>query len=295
MNVLSLFDGMSCGQIALERAGIKVDNYFASEIEKAPIEVTMSHYPNTVQLGDVRDIKASNLPKINLLIGGSPCQDFSKIKTNGKGIYGEKSGLFYEYIRLLKECQPEHFFLENVNMKQEYQDIISKELGVEPIAINSNVFSAQNRPRLYWTNIKIGEIPTHCPLVLGNILEETCDVDEKMYYDKPFILHDERTFAATLNIKTHDMGKRVYRKSSKAPTLTVIGGGYHEKKVFAAGCRKLTAVEYERLQTVDDNWTKVGKLSDTKRRSMLGNGWTVDVIKFIFEGLNDLPERQSSQ
>ena len=156
LNVLSLFDGMSCGRLALERAGIKVNNYFASEIDKYAIQVAKHNYPNTQHIGDVTKVKASELPKIDLLIGGSPCQSFSNAG-NGTGFDG-KSGLFYEYVRLLKECKPKYFLLENVKMKKQWQDIISKELGVEPIKINSNLVSAQNRERLYWTNIPVSEL-----------------------------------------------------------------------------------------------------------------------------------------
>jgi DNA (cytosine-5)-methyltransferase 3A len=152
MNVLSLFDGMSCGQIALNKLGIKYDNYFASEIDKYAIKVTQNNYPNTKQLGNVVDVKGKDLPKIDLLIGGSPCQGFSFA---GKQLNFEdhRSKLFFEFVRLLEECKPKYFLLENVNMKQEYQDIISKYLGVKPILINSNLVSTQNRRRLYWTNI----------------------------------------------------------------------------------------------------------------------------------------------
>ena len=142
MNVLSLFDGMSCGQIALQKLGIQVDNYFASEIDKHAIKVAKHNFPNTVHLGDVTQVKASDLPKIDLLIGGSPCQGFSFA---GKQLNFEdpRSKLFFEFVRLLKECKPEYFLLENVRMKKDYQDIISEHLGVEPILINSALMSAQ--------------------------------------------------------------------------------------------------------------------------------------------------------
>lgn len=136
MNVLSLFDGMSCGQIALNKIGIEYENYFASEIDKYAIQVTQNNYPNTKQLGSVLDVKAENLPKIDLLIGGSPCQSFSNIG-NGKGFDG-KSSLFWEYVRVLNEVKPKYFLLENVVMKKEWEDIISEALGVKPIMINSN-------------------------------------------------------------------------------------------------------------------------------------------------------------
>ena len=152
INVLSCFDGISCGQVALERAGIKVNDYYACEIDKHTIKVTQHNYPNTIQLGDVRDLKCSDLPRIDILIGGSPCQGFS---FSGKQLNfnDPRSKLFFEYVRILKEIKPKYFLLENVVMKKEYQDIISENVGVEPIKINSALLSGQNRRRLYWTNI----------------------------------------------------------------------------------------------------------------------------------------------
>lgn len=153
IKVLSLFDGMSCGQLALQRAGIGVDNYFASEVDKHAIKVTQANFPNTIQLGDVRNVQPlMDLPEIDLLIGGSPCQGFSFA---GKQLNFEdpRSKLFFEFVRILEDCRPKYFLLENVRMKKSSQNIISKFLGVDPIEINSNLVSAQNRRRLYWTNI----------------------------------------------------------------------------------------------------------------------------------------------
>ncbi|MFM6397329.1 MAG: DNA cytosine methyltransferase, partial [Planktothrix sp.] len=147
-----LFDGMSCGQIALNRLGVKYDTYFASEIDSHAIKVTTHNYPSTIQLGDVTEIKGKNLPPIHLLIGGSPCQGFSAAGDQ-LNFSDPRSKLFFEFVRILKETNPTYFLLENVKMKKEYMDIISKELGVQPILINSNLVSAQNRERLYWTNI----------------------------------------------------------------------------------------------------------------------------------------------
>jgi len=176
--VLSLFDGMSCGQIALNRAGIKYDNYFASEIDKYAIQVTQANYPNTIQIGDVRNIIDLDLPKINMLIGGSPCQGFSFA---GKQLNFEdpRSKLFFEFVRLKNELNPEVFLLENVRMKKEHQRVISDLLGVEPIEINSALVSAQSRRRLYWTNIKGIEQPNDKGIYLKDILQN--EVDEKYY------------------------------------------------------------------------------------------------------------------
>lgn len=174
LNVLSLFDGMSCGQIALERAGIKVNNYFASEIDKYAIQVAKHNYPNTQHIGDVTKVKGENLPQIDLLIGGSPCQGFSFA---GKQLNFDdpRSKLFFEFVRLLKETKPKYFLLENVLMKKEYQDVITQHLGVEPIEINSNLLSAQNRKRIYWTNIPGVTIPNDKGILLKDIVHENND------------------------------------------------------------------------------------------------------------------------
>jgi len=152
MNVLSLFDGMSCGQIALRKMGIKVDNYYASEIDKYAITVAKKNFPDMNHIGDVTEVRAEDLPKIDLLMGGSPCQGFSFA---GKQLNFDdpRSALFFEFVRLLRDCKPKYFLLENVRMKKEYQDVISEHLSVEPVKINSALVSAQNRVRLYWTNI----------------------------------------------------------------------------------------------------------------------------------------------
>src|SRR6056300_70325 len=171
MNVLSLFDGMSCGQIALNRLGIKYYNYYAAEIDKYAIEVTKKNFPNTIHLGDVTKVKAADLEPIDLLLGGSPCQGFSFA---GKQLNFDdpRSALFFEFVRLLKECNPKYFFLENVRMQKEYQNIISEHLGVEPVMINSALVSAQNRVRLYWTNIPNITQPNDKGTVLKDVLEE---------------------------------------------------------------------------------------------------------------------------
>ena len=170
MNVLSLFDGMSCGRIALERLGIKVDNYYASEIDKYAIQVSQANYPDIIQVGDITELDLSTLPKIDLIMGGSPCQGFSFA---GKQLAFDdpRSALFFEFVRCVKELKPKYFLLENVRMKKEYLDIISEHMGVEPIMINSALVSAQNRVRYYWTNIPGIEQPEQRGIVLRDILE----------------------------------------------------------------------------------------------------------------------------
>lgn len=186
MNVLSLFDGMSCGQLALQRAGIKYDKYFASEIDKYAISVTQHNFPNTIHLGDVTKVRGEDLPKIDLLIGGSPCQGFS-IAGKHLNFADPRSKLFFEFVRLKNELTPKYFLLENVKMKKEWQDIISKYLGCPPVFINSSEFSPQNRQRLYWTNIPFVLNHKKNTQILNDILEE--NVDEK-YYSKKYTVND---------------------------------------------------------------------------------------------------------
>tara|TARA_Y100000361_G_scaffold152383_1_gene171730 strand:- start:2591 stop:3643 length:1053 start_codon:yes stop_codon:yes gene_type:complete len=170
MNVLSLFDGMSCAQLALQKAGINTTNYYASEVDKYAIKVTQANFPKTVQLGDVQQVTTDQVGDIDLLVGGSPCQGFSFA---GKQLNFEdpRSKLFFEYVRLLKELKPKYYILENVRMAKQSQDVISEQLGVEPIAINSNLVSAQNRYRLYWTNISF-DMPKDKGIVLADIIED---------------------------------------------------------------------------------------------------------------------------
>lgn len=180
MNVLSLFDGMSGAQLALQKLGIQPQHYFASEVDKWATKIAKKNFPNTVQLGDITLLSGNMLPKIDLLVGGSPCQGFSKA---GKGLnfHDPRSKLFFEYVRLLKEIQPEYFLLENVLMKQEWQDVITEHLGVEPILINSALVSAQTRKRLYWTNIPNVVQPIDKTITWGDIRERGVD-SEKYYY-----------------------------------------------------------------------------------------------------------------
>ena len=287
ITVLSLFDGISCGQIALERSGIKVDKYYASEIDKYAIKITAKNYPNTVQLGDVSYINANDLPKIDLLIGGSPCQDLSNYKyykKDVKGLDGSKSGLFYHYVRLLKELKPKYFLLENVaSMEDKWRDIISEELGVKPIMINSNLVCAAERKRYYWTNIPDITQPKNKNINLKDIVIDASEVPDKYWYDKPFFYNgNDKKVQCTLDIKGHRQMKEVYNLNFKCNTLTCDGnGGNLQKKVFQNGkCRKLTPLEYERLQTLPENYTDC--VSDSRRYTAIGNGWTVDVISHIF-------------
>lgn len=293
INILSLFDGMSCGQIALDQLGIKVDNYYASEIDKYAIEIAKKNYPNTIHLGDVTQVKGSDLPQIDLLIGGSPCQGFS---FSGKQLNFDdpRSVLFFEYVRLLKECQPKYFLLENVKMKKEFEDIISEHLGVKPIIINSALVSAQNRQRLYWTNISVNSLPEDKHIFLKDIFEE--EADELIYKAPYYKRYDKEDGCIGYVGKQPKQATRVYSTNGKSQCLTALGGGQGGKtglyEIPMAGairgrqnnqCRKLTPTECERLQNVPVGYTE--GVSNAQRYKMLGNGWTVEVIKHILKNI----------
>lgn len=273
MNVLSLFDGMSCGQIALNRAGINYDNYFASEIDKYAIKVTQHNYPKTIQLGSVVNVKAVDLPKVDLLIGGSPCQGFS-FAGKQLNFNDERSKLFFEFVRLLEECKPKYFLLENVKMAKEYELVINKYLGCRPMRLNSAWVSAQNRERLYWTNIPVTSIPENKRLCLGDIMTDFKDISER--YNKKVI--------GTLSYEKSRMGTRGLHQKSK----TLLRGG---QSISNSGATNVlidgkvympTLKECCRLQTVPENYFD-SIIPDYKAIEFLGNGWTVDIIVHIFK------------
>ena len=269
-NVLSLFDGMSCGQLALDTLGIKVNNYFASEIDPHAIKIAKKNYPNTKHIGSVVDVKGADLPKIDLLIGGSPCQSFSNAGER-TGMDG-KSKLFWEFVRILKETNPTYFLLENVRMKKEWENIITEQLGVKPILINSRLVSAQNRPRLYWTNIPNIEQPLDRGLLLKDILQETWD-------DKFNLSEKACDYMSRLRNGKPRWEYHTNPLNGKSACLTANMYKGVPYGVIKEQLRRLTPVECERLQTVPDNYT--AGVSDTQRFKMLGNGWTIDVIAHI--------------
>jgi DNA (cytosine-5)-methyltransferase 3A len=294
LNVLSLCDGMSCGQIALTELGFKINNYYASEIDKVAIKCTQDNFPNTIQLGDVTKITDNvlqNLPKIDLVMFGSPCRSLSKT-TMGRSEYNNglkgSSSLFYSCAKILKWIQTNNnsmvsFLVENVNSNHK-DDIheMSKILGVEPVLINANLFSAQDRARNYWTNISINKLPDNCSLVLRDIMDS--DVDEKYYYTQSYDYYDGKKVCAILHINGHDILKRVNNPNYKSPTLTACRGGNLQKKVYDHGrCRKLTPHEYRILQTIPE-WYKMD-FADSHIYNMCGDGWCIEVIKHILKGL----------
>jgi DNA (cytosine-5)-methyltransferase 3A len=293
MKVLSLFDGISCGMVALERAGISVERYVAYEIDPYAIKASRKNYPQIEHRGDVISADFSEYSGFDLLIGGSPCQDLSLYKTSSQegwlGLEGNKSNLFYHYVRALKECKPKWFLLENVaSMEQRWGDVISEELGVQPIMINSALVCAAERKRLYWTNIPNVTQPADKGLVLADIVLPASEVPEKYWYkDRTFQYNgdDEKVQCTILGSGFMRNTREVYNLNAKANTLLCDGGGGNrQKKVFQDGrCRKLMPIEYERLQNLPDGYTDC--VSDSRRYTAVGNGWTVDVIAHLFRGL----------
>lgn len=302
MNVLSCFDGISCGQLALNRAGISYNNYYASEINKYAIKVTTANYPETIQLGDINNWESWNLKDIDVILGGSPCQGFSFA---GKQLNFEdaRSKLFFKFVDIINHYRPKYFLLENVVMKKEYQDVISNLLEVEPVKINSALVSAQNRVRLYWANFSITQ-PTDKNILLRDIIENGyVDRDKsycidsnyykgsnlKSYFEK----HRRQVVAVAMRGRNIVNGKRLDVKGSK--TTQRIESIYSEKSNCLTSVlkdsliakesiiRKLTPIEAERLQTLPDNYTN--GISNTQRYKSIGNGWTVNVIVHILKGV----------
>lgn len=313
LRVLSLFDGISCGQLALQRAGIPVDTYYASEIDKYAIEITQKNFPKTVQLGDIRDISYRNgvlhtkynnynIDNIDIIIGGSPCQSFTfagkqegmvtetnieitnlgqylKLKEKGFKFKGQ-SYLFWEYVRLLQEIHPTYFLLENVKMQKHWQDIITKTVGVNPIHINSELLSAQRRNRLYWTNINNGNVET--PNDLGLLLKDVIRDDDNNNYHLSKKHHQAflKSYKWTpnyLNEKSKPLLASYYKQPPHCP--------YIPCNKSESGYRMLSPIECERLQTLPDNYTD--GISKTQRYKCIGNGWTVDVIAHILSYLKE--------
>ena len=311
MNVLSLFDGHSTGYLALLRAGIKIDNYFSSEIATDPIKISEKHFPDIIRLGDVTRVKAKDLPKIDLLIGGSPCQGFSRA---GKCLNFEdpRSKLFFEFVRLLneiREINPDvKFFLENVKMKKEWSQVISELVEVEPIDINSKIISPQNRERIYWTNISLLPYEISDP-PLSSILE---DVDTTGFIEKDGLLFDPAISEASRNLVSVVNGEVRIKQATKLgyivaedgdgvnlmyPTSKTRRGRVIKRKAGTLACncegqvfyngiiRNFTITELERLQTLPDGYTE--GVGITARKEAIGNGWTTDVITLFFRGLKD--------
>jgi len=313
MIVFSCFDGISCARVALERAKIKVDKYYASEIDKYAISITQKNYPDTIQFGDIQNWRTWNIEKPDLIIGGSPCQGFS-FAGKQLNFNDPRSKLFFDFVDILKFYKPKYFLLENVKMKKEWQDIISTYLEVEPIEINSALVSAQNRNRLYWTNIPNIKQPENKDINLEDILEKNIpskywlSIKERSYMDREtrdgrthwdFKHHSDTNNAKSSTIVANFMkgvpynvlidrrGNNCFRYDCQfvndESCNCIDGDSYQESYNPNKTIRKFTPIECERLQTIPDNYSD--SVSNSQRYKMLGNGWTVDIIANILSNL----------
>lgn len=281
MKVLSLFDGISCARVALEKAGIPVEAYYASEIDKYAMQISAKNYPDIVQIGSVVGVRNVNpdyfSTDIDLLIGGSPCQDLSIAKKDRKGLDGDRSGLFWEYVRILNEVKPKYFILENVaSMSDNSRDLISKALGVEPVLFNASLVSAQQRKRYFWTNIKF-QLPEDKKI---NLLREWYGITSETYFDKPHRIS---------KLGKGGQGDRIYSYYGKSICLSANGGGRGAKAGLYARAEKPvdwrlpTVNECELLQKLPPDYTKVDGVSDTQRKKCIGNAFNVDVVAHILK------------
>lgn len=288
LNVLSLFDGISCGQVALERAGIEVENYYASEIKNNAIKVTKLHYPNTIHIGDINSVDFKEyIGKIDLIIGGSPCQDFSPVKWinwQSKGLNGDKSSLFYKYLEALTVIKPKYFLLENVKMKKDCEEQLSNFLGVNGLHINSRLVSFQNRPRIYWTNIPNVNIPKDKNINFQDFKDVDYEYCSKFKVNKTPSREKmwnnglgRNQGGACANVTNLEKIYCITRKQDRFPNSGLIE--------FDDFCRYLTRRELELGQTLPEGYTDI--LTYNQMQDVVGDGWTVDVIAHIFKGLKD--------
>ena len=228
MNVLSLFDGISCGHVALDRAGINVKAYYSSEIDENAITVSKRHYPQIKRLGDVKTIKTAELPKIDLMIFGSPCQDLSIAKKGRKGLAGDRSGLFWVAAKILKEIKPIFFLMENVvSMNNADRDTISTELGVQPIMINASLVSAQCRKRYFWTNIPVKKLEDK-KIMLKDILLPEAQIADKLWVKGKTLITKKSLKNEVIKLghyEPNSQGYNVYSDEGKATTVLANGGG----------------------------------------------------------------------
>jgi len=284
LKVLSLFDGISCAKVALERAGHIIDSYTACEIDEKAIKISKKNHPTIQHKGSVKELKEAL--EIDLLIGGSPCQDLSSAKNGRTGLSGEMSSLFWEYVRIKELCRPKWFILENVaSMSADARNTISNAVGIEPVLFNASLVSAQNRKRLFWTNIPF-ILPTDRNILLKDILETT--VDNKYVVTIPFTeLKNTSHIVGYVGSKTPRIyqGYGVYGINNKSLCIMASGGGIgaHTGLYKTDVVRRLTPKECERLQGLPDDYT--AGISDPQRYKCCGNAFNVDVISHIVSGI----------
>jgi len=272
MNVLSLFDGISCGKLALKKAGIKVENYYASEIKEIAISVSNDNHKDIQQLGDIKNWKNWDIKNIDLIIFGSPCQDLSIAMKNRKGLQGINSNLFYTALDILNFYKPKYFLMENVaRMSKDNNEIITKLLKVEPVRINSKLLSGQLRDRLYWTNIPNVTIPKDKNIQLQSILTNGYTDREK---SRAILVSESRPLKDQY---------KMYRRYSKTGFTTIV---FNDSNFdYTKGIRYFNQQELEKLQTLPLNYTKI--LNRNKAANVIGDAWTVDVITHILKKIKD--------
>lgn len=299
MNVLSLFDGISCGRLALERAGLSVDNYYASEIDKNAIKVTMERFPDTIQLGDVTKIDFTQfIGKIDLIIAGSPCQNLSQAG-NGKGLEGDQSKLFFKFVEALNIIKPKYFLLENVKMKKEWQDIMSSYVGVEPIEINSALVSAQRRKRLYWTNIPNVILPEDKGILLKDIIHENIDNMSRKDLE-PYIINSSKAITILENeskngkigyIGIDSQGTRIYNIHGKSVTLMGNSGGLGGKTgLYLFGCITPDRLNKRQNGQRFNDGEKFYTLTAIDQHGILTDGYIRKLTPVECERLQTVPE-----
>ena len=277
MNVLSLFDGMSCGQIALNNLGIKIDNYFASEIKKHAIQCTLDNFPNTKHIGDVTKVNGNDLPKIDLLIGGSPCQDFSRANSVRDGLKGMKSMLFYEYIRLLKETKPKYYLLENVIMDDLGYNTISELLGTEPVRLCGSKVSAALRDRLYWTNIgpEYRDLFGNRKSAIPQPRDKKISLNSILEYG-----HSDKKKHTCLNTASGYQSPNQSYLINRNNTTGMITLIYTDETMDESkGVRFCTQNELEILHNIPKGYTR--NLTKVQAGNLIGDGWTVGIIEHI--------------
>ena len=279
----------------MQQLGIPIREYHTYEILPEAIAVSKYHFPFVVHHGDLYEADFEQFKGSDLLLCGSCCQSISRTRIEDKSVNSGldgKSKIFFKAVEALRVIQPKYFMFENViPSNDEDLKTMTEHIGVDPILIDSGRFCAQNRERYYWTNIPLGKLPKESTLVLKDVMEN--NVDEKYFYKKDFEIIDmNKRVCAELKVNTMDMNRRIYNPEFKCCTLTCVNGGYQEKSVMDYGRpRKLTEIEYERLQGLPDNFTNVEvngrKLSYSKRCSLMGNGWTEPVIEWILKGIGE--------
>ncbi len=302
-NVLSLFDGISCGRLALDRAKIEYDDYYTSEIDKDAIDLVAKRFPSSIQLGDVQGWREWNLKDVDLILAGSPCQGFS-VNGGQDNFNHPQSKLFFTFIDILNEYKPKYFLLENVKMRKEWIDKISNYVKVTPVEINSSLVSAQSRSRLYWMNWSVST-PKNKNIYLKDVLETNknwkaasiCGRRIDPLTKKRNDADSSLPYVQCVEVRGRGDKSGCLTTADKDSVVTRFQQGRHigaydllEKNV---DWRLLSMLEIERLQTLPDNYTK--GFSDSARRKMIGNGWTVDVIVHLLKEITNNQSKKYSK